>query len=187
MISGAPSQKERKISKNEKKKPPPPPEKWKTGLCDCFFNCGTCCLVSFCFNTIAAQLYTRFVQKGCCLVFALLLWGLFLFETSYSSYTPNTWTLSYNARTETFTLSNDQMFLVAIMAVCSLVYTILITYLVCAARRRVRSRDAIPGNDCDDCCVSYFCTCCTQAQILTQENINAGNYVLTSTTGTNAV
>ena len=64
MISGAPSQKERKLSKNEKKKPPPPPEKWKTGLCDCFLNCGTCCLVSFCFNTIAAQLYTRFVQRS---------------------------------------------------------------------------------------------------------------------------
>ena len=190
MSSSTLSQKDRRITKNGKSKPPPPPPppaRWTAGLFDCFSNCGTCCLVLFCFNTIPAQLYTRFIQKGCCLFFVVSLWGLYLFYTSYSSYTPTTWTLTYDAKTDTYTLLNNQMALLGVISAAGLVYSILITYLICAVRKKVRTRDAIPGNDCDDCCTSYLCNCCAQIQLLKQDNIDTSNYILTSPTGTNIV
>jgi hypothetical protein len=36
---------------------------------------------------------------------------------------------------------------------------------VCLARAQVRRAFAIPGSECGDCCLSYWCTCCVVTQM----------------------
>ena len=47
----------------------------------------------------------------------------------------------------------------------------------------IRKRDQIPGSccgggGCEDCCYSWFCSCCTQAQIMRHVGMKADNYNL---------
>jgi Cys-rich protein (TIGR01571 family) len=61
--------------------------------------------------------------------------------------------------------------------------SILYIVVVCTSRRRLRARDAIPPNDCEDCCVGYWCVCCALVQMFRQERIAGGAYAPCSATG----
>ena len=64
---------------------------------------------------------------------------------------------------------------IALSALCIVV--------VCTSRRRLRARDAIPPNDCEDCCVGYWCACCALVQMLRHERVDGRSYAACSATG----
>ena len=73
-----------------------------------------------------------------------------------------------------------------ISGLVALMGAILGTYALCVRRRRIRDRDRIPEGACgglDDCCVSYWCGCCSLLQMFRQERITGGSYRLCSQTG----
>ena len=56
-------------------------------------------------------------------------------------------------------------------------------FMTCQVRGAIRKRDQIPGSccgggGCEDCCYSWFCSCCTQAQIMRHVGMKADNYNL---------
>ena len=67
-------------------------------------------------------------------------------------------------------------------------YYAILTFLLCTVRQRVRAGDNIPPGpcdccECDDCCTSFWCDCCSLVQILRHLGIYGGNYSLTASNG----
>ena len=61
---------------------------------------------------------------------------------------------------------------------------------VCQARKKVREHGGIQGDACQDCCCTYWCMCCTSAQIFRHLGIGGGaayptKYELCTPTGEN--
>ena len=74
--------------------------------------------------------------------------------------------------------------------VLSLVFFLMSCVFVCRARAKVRQHSGIPGDDCQDCCCSFFCLSCTSCQIFRHLGIGNGpnyptKYELCSATGEN--
>ena len=151
----------------------PPPRAWRHGLFDCG-DAALCCAVAFCQCNAAGQMYQRTTGGGCLGVSALM-WFLFVLTQTLGS--------SSNALARAYErddgLATANAVVGALAGVFGLVTTIAGTYFLCVSRRALRARDRIPPGACgdlDDCCVSYWCGCCSLVQMLRQEGVTGAQY-----------
>jgi len=165
------SQKDRSLKKKQSILPV-----WKSKLCNCFEDdCGLCCLGFFCFNTSLPQMYERIIIRGYCFFITILLWvcfGLFFVPASIMQPYVGTST-EMNTTTVIKMLTGITSFII---------FTTVSVKMIISIRTRLRIRDNIDGNECDDCCTSLWCSCCSHIQHMKQEGISSSNYNLTSTT-----
>lgn len=185
-------------------RPPPKPREWRHGLCDCGEDVALSCAVCWCQCNAVGQMHERTslrggVVKGCggCLAVAGVLWFLFVVSQVLSQ-TANglantavenecTWfgtcvlVVDWDQVTAAYVLGG----FASLAGMASAVFG---TYVLCTARRKIRDRDGIPegrgcGGGCEDCCVSYWCGCCSLVQMLRQEGITGGTYRACTPTG----
>ena len=177
--------------------PRPPPVKtptkeaarWKHGLCECLQDIPLACTVCFCQCNAAGQIFHRTAGYGC-LAISALLWTFFV--------THNILSVASNSLFQSWSRrivlnendSETEEVLTAYSAVSGVAGFIGVlsaatgTYVLCVARRAIRRRDHIntPGVG-EDCCVSFWCGCCSLVQMLRQESLSGVSYTACSTTG----
>ena len=176
---------------------PPAPGMWKNKLCGCSDDAALSCAVCWCQCNSAAQVHARTLEpserRTAFCVTASILWGPFVVVQVFSQ-TSNvlastaldnecTWfglckvVVDWQQVTAAYLLGG----LASLAACASMVYG---TYVLCNARRRFRKRDRIASKgDCEDCCVSYWCGCCSIIQMLRQDGVTGSTYRACTTTG----
>lgn len=165
-------------------KPKQPPKRWTHGLCACCEDPSLSCAVCFCQCNAAGQVYQRATGSGC-LAVAALMWFLFVATQAFSQ--------SSNALAQQGTIfdAGPAAALGAVAGLLGIVTSVAGTFFVCVARRAARARDAIPPSCCnesfDDCCVSYWCGCCSLVQLLRQDGVTGARYAPCSASPTIAV
>lgn len=160
------------------------PKEWSHGLCDCCEDASLSCSVCLCECNAAGQMYERTTKRGCLLISSVL-WITFLVSQSMSD---TATALAATAEREVCAwwgacitvVDWDQVtasqVVGAIAGGVGMITAVLGTYAVCVSRRRIRERDGIPGDDCDDCCSSFWCGCCSLVQMLRQDKITGTTY-----------
>lgn len=148
-----------------------PTGKWKDGICDCFAY-GAChphlWCAFFCSKILMAQVMTRMnltwlgepgpraaTQNTFKVVIILLL--------SYWVYSTTLEIASLDYRPD-----NAPLYMMIMKAVGSILWIIWTTYSLCRTRQSIREQYSIPEQRCPGCedfCCSFFCTCCTLAQM----------------------
>lgn len=152
-----------------------PTGEWTDGVCDCCSDVGMCCCGCFCAPTLTGQLYERFARSGLyerlpgatCVTVAGLIWLLFIVGDALYSVEDST--------------------VMSIGSALSFVGFVVLVCVLCSVRRAVRERDDIPATCCgdaEDCCTSFWCSCCTLCQLFRHEQVGGKNYQLCSPTGT---
>ena len=169
------------------------PRSFTSGLCDCCNDGKTCLAVWCCSPITTAQLWQyTFGQPGSCLVISVILFALVgvgqilnfqiqnaILETcglSPAMDDPGYYTFSLCAQQVEPALSQIASYTSAVLFAAVFFFT-------CQVRGAIRKRDQIPGSccgggSCEDCCYSWFCSCCTQAQIMRHVGMKADNYNL---------
>ena len=172
-------------------KKPKAPQRWLHALCDFCGDIPLCCSVCFCACNAMGQMYQRSTkQANACIVISVFAWFIFL-TTMVLSQTSNalansavrqelvcTWWGECSMRVVWAQMTAASI-IGGISGVIGFVGTVFGTYVVCTSRRMVRHRDEIPEGacgGCDDCCVSYWCSCCAILQLLKQERISGAEY-----------
>ena len=145
---------------------------FKQGLCDCCNQC--CCLFCagwWCGPTMISQLFQIEVRPihGTCDKYAKILWTILVFATLF-----------------------DVLARVADLRVLGLVgfmaqigFAIFSTWILVQVRRSIRYRYRIAAECCgdlEDCCCSFWCSCCTTIQIAHQLGITNQNFQLCAPT-----
>jgi Cys-rich protein (TIGR01571 family) len=176
--------------------PATPAGRWTHTLCACSEDTSLCCSVCWCQCNATGQMYARMTASApyrsrVCFAVAAGLWSLAILEyvLSQSSEvlartaidTECTWlsctdVVDWNQVASAYIVG-------AIAAVFGCLFSVLSVITICTSRRRLRVRDAIPPDDCDDCCTSYWCACCALIQMLRQERIRGASYSVCSATG----
>jgi len=148
-----------------------PTGKWKDGLFNCF-SLGVChpslCCAFFCTRIAMAQIMTRMS----------LTW---LGEPGQKVATQNTFKvvvllvvayMIYSTSLEVASMDygpgNTPIFILVLKSVGSFLFTVWSLYSLCRTRQSVRRQYSIPEehcHGCEDLCCSFFCTCCTVAQM----------------------
>ena len=169
------------------------PRSFTSGLCDCCNDGKTCLAVWCCSPITTAQLWQyTFGQPGSCLVMSVILCALvgigqilnFQIQNAFletCGLSPAMDDSSYY----TYSLCAQQVepALSQIASYTSAVLFAAVFFFTCQVRGAIRKRDQIPGSccgggGCEDCCYSWFCSCCTQAQIMRHVGMKADNYNL---------
>lgn len=182
-----------------------PGGQWRSRLCRCHDDVGTCCVVCWCSCVVAPQLFERengppgtcrkwFLRLGglctaaCIVVGVRNLLRLLTFDFTDC--------VDYSAGTDCYFTVYDLAF--GACALCLLCAMLAIqVFLLRAARARVREADLISagplGERAEDCCVACCCTCCLQCQLLRHLGLTWGRplccarrrrrYQLASSTG----
>lgn len=152
------------------------PQYWKHGLCDCCQDPGLCCKVLICQPNATGQSYQRATGKGC-IGISVFLWTMFILSQILTQTSSSITNGSLDLETD------DIMFISSILGgiagLIGLISTIAGTYFICTSRRVMRERDRIENGICgdlDDCCVSYWCACCSLIQMFRQDDIRSVNY-----------
>ncbi|KAG7396875.1 hypothetical protein PHYBOEH_001632 [Phytophthora boehmeriae] len=145
---------------------------WAAGLFDCFDNCvPNCFMVTFCPCVALAQLSTRLGVASYRTVLGLLLMVAALEIAVFTLI----WTSdgddladseSYNYRWQHHHDSSDGV-LNGTFVVATLFIQVMLFLYVWQLRAKTRSRFQLPGNMASDCLSSWFCSCCTVAQLRT--------------------
>ena len=156
---------------------PPRPKRWYHGLFGCCEDPGLACTVCLCQCTATGQVYQRATGSGCLCV-SVVMWALFL-TTQFFQGTSNTLRDEYERAwwNDSYRVWADV--LAGVAGLLGLASMIAGTYFLCTARRLVRERDAIPEGRCgacDDCCVSFWCGCCSIVQLFRQDRIAGSEY-----------
>lgn len=165
------------------------PREWKHGLCDCLEDGTLCCSVCWCQCNSAGQVYERAVRSGgACFVVSVSLWGLFLVSQILSQ-TANAFAITAVERECTIwglcatVVDWDKVTTAQVLGgmagIAGFASVVLTTCVLCTARKRMRHRDGIEQGtcgDCDDCCVSYWCGCCSTIQMLRQGGVDGHAY-----------
>ena len=148
-----------------------PTGRWKDGVCDCcvhgFFHPHVWCTF-FCSKIMMAQVMTRMH----------LTW---LGEPGPLAATQNTFRvvvillisyIVYSSTLELASLDYQQQevptYMVVMKLVGSMLWVIWTTYSLCRTRQSIREQYSIPEqrcHGCEDLCCSFFCTCCSLAQM----------------------
>ena len=139
-------------------------------------------------------MYERMTKTGQCMSISFLCWTVFVLSQVFSQTSNALANVAVNTthcwwwgclRTVNWNLVTAAYAVGAVAGVVGVVGTIATTYFVCTSRRLVRERDRIPEGgcgQCDDCCTSYWCACCTLVQMLRQEGVRGVDYRACSTT-----
>jgi Cys-rich protein (TIGR01571 family) len=149
-----------------------PTGRWKDGLFGCF-NEGVChpsiCCAFFCTKLAMAQVMSRMsltwlgepgqrvATQNTFKVVVLLVVAYMIYSTSLEFATLNT------------KPSDVPIWILVMKSVGSVLFGIWSLYSLCRTRQSVRRQYSIPEehcNGCEDLCCSFFCTCCTVAQML---------------------
>ena len=105
-----------------------------------------------------------------------LLWSLFV-ATEVIQGTGNALTDAYMRDTS---IDPTPMHVISALAMTmGFLSTVAGTYFLCSSRRIVRHDANIPSGSCghaDDCCVSYWCGCCTLVQLFRQFGVRGNGY-----------
>ena len=161
------------------KRPTPPQQKgeWSSGLCDCCEDPLLACSMCICPCNATGQVYERSTRtSGSCLWVAALLWALF-FVTQILQSTSNSFSQAYAE--ETTTDATPMIVLSSLAGSFAFFTTVAGTYFLCVARRTLRKKENIQEGacgGCDDCCVSYWCGCCSLTQMFRQYNVTGQSY-----------
>lgn len=142
---------------------------WASGLFDCFDNLvPNCFMVTLCPCVALAQLSTRLGGASYMLVLSLLLFALMIQLSMLL--------LAWATAEEDFD-SNDRPIdshygaqdkkLNAVCVVIAVIVQLLLLAYVWRLRITTRSRFQLPGSLVTDCLSSWFCSCCTVAQLRT--------------------
>mmetsp|Transcript_17379 Transcript_17379/g.42223 ORF Transcript_17379/g.42223 Transcript_17379/m.42223 type:complete len:249 (-) Transcript_17379:1579-2325(-) len=149
-----------------------PVGKWKDGLFDCF-SLGVChpslCCAFFCSKISMAQIMTRMsltwlgepagqkiATQNTFKVVVLLFVSYMIYSTSLEIAS-----LDYNPSTVPIEI-------LVLKIVGSVLFGVWSLYSLCKMRQSVRMQYQIPEErcvGCEDLCCSFFCTCCTLAQM----------------------
>ena len=124
-----------------------PAKKWSSELCDCTNDCGICC-VGFCCEFVAApQLYERIIKApGSCQKFGAILLALFVL----------TWVSSLlnQANVGPYLINTDWGGFLPIWGpvgnLVELTFTVVVTWLICTVRAKIREQDEIRADSCSD-------------------------------------
>ena len=76
-------------------------------------------------------------------------------------------------------VASPSVVLMNVSSALMLAAAVVSTWVICTVRRVVRERDGIPPGACgacDDCCVSYWCGCCSLVQLLRQDLVTGETY-----------
>jgi len=118
--------------------------KWKDGLFDCCSQCSpSCCMATWCPCVILGQMYQKTRQGKCRNIAGGFILGMLVYAVLVE-FLPD-----------------------AATSICS-IFTMWLFILTCALRSVIRKQKDIDGSDMDDCCVSFWCTCCAIAQMARQ-------------------
>jgi len=161
-----------------------PVGRWKDGLCDCFTH-GVChtwlCTVYYCPFVAMGQVMTRLGLTWCGQeatveqakkTFSTLFWisiATYVISPVFSLLlAPTSVALSANGP---YSADSNMGAFAALHTVRSLIILALVVFrvlIVCRTRRQMRTRYQIPEQSCsgcEDCCCSFWCSCCTIAQM----------------------
>ncbi|ETI53504.1 hypothetical protein F441_03555 [Phytophthora nicotianae CJ01A1] len=146
---------------------------WAAGLFDCFDNLmPNCFMVTFCPCVALAQLSTRLGIASYRVVLSLLLFVIVVELTMFTL----VWTTGehdddssdeyYSYRWTHLHDSDDKVVNVTFVIITLIVQMLLFVY-IWQLRVKTRTRFQLPGNAVTDCLSSWFCSCCTVAQLRT--------------------
>jgi Cys-rich protein (TIGR01571 family) len=140
---------------------------WESGFADCCRDCiPNCCMSWSCPHIWMGIISVRIGQ--CSRGAAVFLYGGLLVGTfaifiaeNYGTfqYLLNGWELSYALERNAFERN--------VAAYANYALQLIFFGLIWQARANIRNRFRIPGNACEDCCLSACCSCCVIAQIAT--------------------
>lgn len=177
---------------------------WSSGMCECCSDCCTCWAGMCCSCIAVPQMWARVLDKRnmfglVCAIFVITYcvyqfaytqwWGKYMklvndLNTLYEDYG---WDLRGECLKfgEQACWDNHMKTMYNLASIFGLILTILVTCFLCATRKAVRTRDGIPGDDTQDCCLSFWCCCwpCTLCQIMRHEGLGNGKYNLCSNDG----
>ena len=124
---------------------------WRYGLCGCFER-PLSCLSVFCCQSCTFGQSASIAAGGnamlCMLVTAFfLVFGITGYALMYAT--------------------TDEGAVVAGLII-SILVSVVAFFLIFFVRRMVRQRNRIEGNECEDCCIAFFCGLCSTCQTLNQ-------------------
>ena len=162
------------------------PRRWFHGLFSCCEDVPLSCQVFFCECNAIGQMYERTAKRGgACLAIASILWitffvSQFLSDTSVALATSAVrevcvWWGVCTTVVDQGQLTASQI-VGGVAGFVGIVSFVISAFAICTSRRRIRERDDIPGGNCEDCCTSSFCGCCSVVQMLRQERITGNEY-----------
>lgn len=157
---------------------------WNAGLFACCEDPMLCCTVCICEPNAAGQMYQRTTGYGC-LGVSVLLWSLFALSQILGQTSNALQEAFIREEGENSGLLLSYSIVAGLSGTTGLVTLIAGTYFICVSRRRIRQRDRIPEGccgECDDCCVAYWCGCCSLIQMLRQDSVTGGKYQACSVT-----
>ena len=175
----------------------PPPGTWTHALCACAEDPTLACSICWCQCNAAGQMYARTTSNApnrarVCLAVSGGLWVLAILSYGLSQSSNVLARMAIDTECTLWgycqdVVDWDQVAAAYVLAIFGCISGIALSALcitvVCTSRRRLRARDAIPPNDCEDCCVGYWCACCALVQMFRQERIGGGSYAACSATG----
>ncbi|KAG6619539.1 uncharacterized protein IUM83_18938 [Phytophthora cinnamomi] len=145
---------------------------WAAGLFDCFDNLmPNCCMVTLCPCVALAQLSTRLGVASYRLILGLLLLvtavELTMFAivstTDYEDSSDGSGSGYYYYAWE----HRDRSLAYSSFVVITLLVQMLLFVYIWQLRIKTRTRFQLPGNAASDCLSSWFCSCCSVAQLRT--------------------
>ena len=170
----------------------PPPSDFSKGLCQCCDDPGFACTMLCCGPTATGQLYERITSTPrSCFYISIALWGIFFLTSTLMSvgnaYLENAWYVEDDEVHINMDKVSQSTVILSLSSTFSFLGSVISTCVLCNARRRIRDRDNIKTGGCgdlEDCCVTYWCGCCSLTQMFYQEKVDGNNYNLVSNTGT---
>lgn len=145
---------------------------WDAGLCDCFNSLvPNCLMVTFCMCVPMAQISHRLglAQFQTALIAFGVLVGIeyivqILSQNVGYSATATYYTDSFGITRVKVSSNNTVMYLLSLV---NFIVFVVLVVAVMHIRRTTRERFQIGGSSLEDCLYSFFCGCCTIAQVAT--------------------
>lgn len=153
---------------------------WKDGICDCCIHgCvhpmvwNACCCPFIALGQVMTRLNLRWRGKpgtaeqvsktfsttlGITVSVMLLNWLLVTIMMNEIDYEGGDYE-------DTVTVSGLYVFSFWLRRLVNFCYTVTLVFLMTVTRGYIRSRYNIQGNEVEDCCLSFWCTCCTVSQM----------------------